>query len=56
MVVENHKLPRVSYSLGLDNMPSLKEISKVLISQSQLIGSGTTLKQQKVNSMKRLFF
>jgi zinc protease len=43
MVVENHKLPRVSYSLSLDNMPHAEGDKKgVADITSQLIGSGTT--------------
>ncbi|MFT5714126.1 MAG: zinc protease [Flavobacterium sp.] len=43
MVVENHKLPRVSYSLSLDNMPYAEGDKKgVADITSQLIGSGTT--------------
>jgi zinc protease len=43
MVVENHKLPRVSYSLTLDNMPYAEGNKKgVADITSQLIGSGTT--------------
>jgi len=42
MVVENHKLPRVSYTLSLDNAPynegSKKGISEIT---SELIGSGS---------------
>ena len=42
MVVENHKLPRVSYSLSLDNMPYAEgDIKGVADITSQLIGSGT---------------
>jgi zinc protease len=42
MVVENHKLPRVSYSLSLDNMPYAEgDIKGVADMTSQLIGSGT---------------
>jgi predicted Zn-dependent peptidase len=41
MVVENHKLPRVSYSLSLDNMPYAENIKGVADITSQLIGSGT---------------
>lgn len=42
MVVENHKLPRVSYSLTLDNMPYTEgDIKGVADITSQLIGSGT---------------
>jgi zinc protease len=43
MVVENHKLPRVSYSLSLDNMPYAEGDKKgVADITSELIGSGTT--------------
>ena len=43
MVVENHKLPRVAYSLSLDNMPYAEGDKKgVADITSQLIGSGTT--------------
>jgi predicted Zn-dependent peptidase len=38
MVVENHKLPRVSYSLSLDNMPYADDIKGVADITSQLIG------------------
>lgn len=42
MVVENHKLPRVSYSLSLDNKPYAEgNIKGVADITSQLIGSGT---------------
>ncbi|MDG2432033.1 pitrilysin family protein [Flavobacterium sp.] len=42
MVVENHKLPRVSYSLSLDNMPYAEgDIKGVADITSQLIGSGS---------------
>jgi zinc protease len=43
MVVENHKLPRVAYSLSLDNMPYAEGDKKGVANiTSQLIGSGTT--------------
>lgn len=43
IVVENHKLPRVSYNLSLDNMPYAEGDKKgVADITSQLIGSGTT--------------
>ena len=43
MVVENHKLPRVSYSLSIDNVPYLEKDKKGLSSMlGRLIGSGTT--------------
>jgi zinc protease len=43
MVVENHKLPRVAYSLSLDNMPYAEGDKKgVADITSELIGSGTT--------------
>lgn len=43
MVVENHKLPRVSFRLSLDNMPYAEGDKKgVADITSQLIGSGTT--------------
>jgi len=43
LVVENHKLPRVSYRLSLDNMPYTEGDKKgVAAMASQLIGSGTT--------------
>jgi zinc protease len=43
MVVENHKLPRVSFSLTIDNTPYLEGNKKGVASlTSQLIGSGTT--------------
>ena len=43
MVVENHKLPRVSFRLTLDNMPYAEGDKKgVADITSQLIGSGTT--------------
>ena len=43
MVVENHKLPRVSYSLSLENMPYAEGDKKgVADITSELIGSGTT--------------
>ncbi|WP_029596634.1 M16 family metallopeptidase [Flavobacterium sp. ACAM 123] len=43
MVVENHKLPRVAYSLSLDNMPYAEGDKKGVANiTSQLIGTGTT--------------
>jgi len=43
MVVENHKLPRVSYSLTLDNTPHLEGNKKgVSVLTGRLLGSGTT--------------
>jgi zinc protease len=43
MVVENHKLPRVAYSLSLDNMPYAEGDKKGVANiTSELIGSGTT--------------
>jgi predicted Zn-dependent peptidase len=43
MVVENHKLPRVAYSLSLDNMPYAEGDKKGVANiTSALIGSGTT--------------
>ncbi|WP_414000022.1 M16 family metallopeptidase [Flavobacterium sp. W1B] len=43
MVVENHKLPRVSFRLSLDNMPYAEGDKKgVADITSQLIGSGTS--------------
>ncbi|HMK06925.1 MAG TPA: pitrilysin family protein, partial [Flavobacterium sp.] len=42
MVVENHKLPRVSYNLTIDNTPYLEGSKKGVASMtSALIGSGT---------------
>ena len=42
MVVENHKLPRVSYNLSIDNAPSLEGNKKGIENlTSSLIGSGT---------------
>jgi zinc protease len=42
MVVENHKLPRVSYSLSIDNPPYLEGAKKgVSALTSSLIGSGS---------------
>jgi hypothetical protein len=44
MVVENHKLPRVSYSLSLDNMPYAEgNIKGVADITSQLIGTAKHL-------------
>jgi predicted Zn-dependent peptidase len=43
MVVENHKLPRVSYSLSIDNAPYAEGAKKGVVSLTgSLIGSGTT--------------
>jgi zinc protease len=43
MVVENHKLPRVSYSLTLDNTPHLEGNKKgVSVLTGRLMGTGTT--------------
>lgn len=43
LVVENHKLPRVSFSLRIDNMPYAEGNKKgVSDLTSELIGSGTT--------------
>jgi len=43
MVVENHKLPKVTYSLNIDNMP-ITEGNKAGISQilAAMLGNGTT--------------
>jgi hypothetical protein len=40
MVVENHKLPRVTYNLTLDNPPLRKD--KKGVDQQAVIGSGNT--------------
>ena len=43
MVVENHKLPRVSYNLTIDNVPSVQgEIKGVSDLLASLLGNGTT--------------
>lgn len=43
LVVENHKLPRVSFSLSLDNPPVLEgDIAGVGALVSQMLGNGTT--------------
>ncbi len=43
MIVENHKLPRVSFSLTLDNDPYTQGDKKgVAEMTSSLMGSGTT--------------
>lgn len=43
LVVENHKLPRVSYTLTLDNMPYVEGAKKGISSlTSSMIGNGTT--------------
>lgn len=43
LVVENHKLPRVSYTLTLDNMPYVEGEKKGVSSlTSSMIGNGTT--------------
>lgn len=43
MVVENHKLPRVSYNLTIDNVPSVQgEIKGVSDILASLLGNGTT--------------
>ena len=43
LVVENHKLPRVSYSLTLDNMPYAEGNKKGVDDlTSSLIGNGST--------------
>lgn len=43
MVVENHKLPRVSYNLTIDNTPSVEgEIKGVSNLLASLLGNGTT--------------
>ena len=42
MVVENHKLPRISYSLSLDNVPYLEKDKKGVTSMlGRMMGSGT---------------
>lgn len=42
MVVENHKLPRVSYNLTIDNVPSVQgEIRGVSNLMASLLGNGT---------------
>jgi len=43
MVVENHKLPRVSYSLSIDNKPAFEgDKAGVLSIMSAMLGNGTT--------------
>lgn len=43
LVVENHKLPRVSYTLTLDNMPYVEGAKKGVANlTSSMIGNGTT--------------
>ena len=42
MVVENHKLPRVSYTLTIDNVPYLEKNKKgVSAMVGRLLGTGT---------------
>src|SRR6478752_589041 len=51
LVVENHKLPRVSFSLSLDNMPYAEGAKKgVADMMSSMIGNGTkTMSKDKYN-------
>ena len=54
IVVENHKLPRVSFQLSLDNDPILEKESAGYISiAGDLLSRGTT-KKQRLNSTKPL--
>ena len=55
LVVENHKLPRVSYSLRIDGTPILEgEKAGVLSILGQMLGNGTTSIEKDVFNNKNV--